>query len=160
MGVKRSMSSTWQKTSHIPGAAVPNTLGHISSPDPKGRKNISLYIKKRFFWGSSWMCQDLLSRVTSIAKTFGRMWSFNTKIVAVSLIMISHMRSAINVYRICRSVKAWDWILKHRDMSKKEVPIILRKMVTSFLPSNSSKFKWTMYKRIRMGNVKPFSERK
>ena len=34
-------------------------------------------------------------------------------IVTVSLIMISHMRSAINVYQICRNAKAWDWIMKH-----------------------------------------------
>ncbi len=74
--------------------------------------------------------------------------------------MIRHMRSAINVYQICRNVEDWDWILKHQDMLKKDVPIILKNTVTSFLPSNSSEFKWTMYKRIRMGKVKPLSERK
>jgi hypothetical protein len=72
--------------------------------------------------------------------------------------MINHMRSAINVYRVCRNVESWGWILKHRDMSKKDVPIILRNTVTSFLPSNSSEFKWAVYKRIRMGNVKPLPE--
>ena len=40
-------------------------------------------------------------------------------------------------------------------MLKKDVPMILRNTITSFLPSNRSKFKWTVYKRIRMGDVKP-----
>ena len=79
------------------------------------------------------------------------------KNVAVSLIMISYMRSAINVYRICRNVKAWNWVLKHGDMSKKDIPIILRNTITSFLSSNGCKFKWTVYEGIRMGDVKPFS---
>ena len=159
MGVKVSMSNTRRYTSHIPGAVGPNIWGRISPPDPKGRKNISLE-KEEKNGGCCRVFQDLLSRVTLIARTFRCMWSFDTKIFAVSLVMISHMHSAINVYQICRNVKVWDWILKHRDMSKKNVPIILRNTITSFSPSNRSKFKWTVSKCIRMGDVKPFSEQK
>ena len=99
------------------------------------------------------MCQDLLSRVTLIAKIFGRIRCFDTKDVAVSRIVIRHVRSAINVYRICRNVKIWDWILKHQRMSKKDVPIILRNTVTRLSPSNCGEFKWTVDKRIRMSNM-------
>ena len=109
---------------------------HIRSQFTTGSQRTQKYfficIKKEKNRGCSQTCQDLLSRVTLIAKTFGRMWSFDTKIVAVSLIMISHMRLAINVYQICRNAKAWERILKHQEISKKDVPIILRNMVSIF----------------------------
>ncbi len=46
MGVKGSMTNNWQTTSHIPGAIGPNTVGHSSPPDPKGRKKYFFLDKK------------------------------------------------------------------------------------------------------------------
>ena len=117
-------------------------------------------LKKKKMGVSFCSSQYLLSMVTLIAWTFGCMWCLDTKIIAVSLIMISYMCSTINVYQICRNVKEWNWILKHGDMSKKDVPIILRNTISSFLSSNGCEFKWTVYKSIRMGDVKPFFEQK
>ena len=162
MGVKVSMSIPDGKNHISPGLLDQNSVVSLHHQFPKDAKIFLLKKKrKKKKLGGAFECtKTFLSRVTSIAKTFGRMWSFDTEIFAGSLIIISHMRSAINVYRICRSVKARDLILKHWNMLKKDVPMILRNTITSFLPSNRSKFKWTVYKRIRMGGVKPFSEQK
>jgi hypothetical protein len=76
----------------------------------------------------------------------------------MSLIVISHMSSAIHVYRVGRDVEAGDCILKHGGMSTKDVPIILRDMIASFTTSNRRKLKRTVDEGIKMGDVEPFSE--
>ena len=68
----------------------------------------------------------------------------------------SHALRDQSVYNI-KERQSLDWILKHQNMSKKDVPIILRNTIPIFSPSNRSKFKWTVYKGIRMGDVKPLS---
>jgi hypothetical protein len=58
-------------------------------------------------------CRDLLSTVALIARIFRRLWCFDMKNVAMRSIVISHMRSAIHVYQICRNVEAGEGVLKH-----------------------------------------------
>ena len=115
MGVKVSISIPDRKYHMSPGLSDQYRVS-LCHRIPKDATYFSLKEKDKKMGGCFQMCQDLLSRVTLITKTFGRMWSFDTKIVAVSLIMISHMCSTINVYRICRNVK--DWILKHQNIKR------------------------------------------
>jgi hypothetical protein len=76
----------------------------------------------------------------------------------MSLIVISHMSSAIHVYRVGRDVEAGDCVLKHGGMSTKDVPIILRDTIASFTTSNRRELKRTVDEGIKMGDVEPFSE--
>jgi hypothetical protein len=68
-------------------------------------------------------------------------------------IVISHMCSAIHVYRICRNVEAGEGFLKHRIMFTKDVPVILRDTITSFASSNSCKLKRTVDVGIKMCDI-------
>ncbi len=76
----------------------------------------------------------------------------------MSLIVISHMSSAIHVYQVGRDVEAGDCVLKHGGMSTKDVLIILRDTIASFTTSNRRELKRTMDEDIKMGDVEPFSE--
>ena len=161
LGCQGSMTNNRQDHITYPqGCWTKHIRSQFTTRSRRTQKYFFICKKRKKIGGCSRTCQDLLSRVTSIARAFGRMWSLDTKNVAVSLVMIWHVCSAINVYRICRNVETWYQILKHRYMSTKDVPIILRNMVTSFSPSNCSELKWTVYKRIRVCNVKPLSEGK
>jgi hypothetical protein len=114
--------------------------------------------KKKKIGGKGIQIQDLLSRVASIAFIFGHLWCFDTKNIAMSLIVISHMSSAIHVYRVGRDIEARDCDLKHGGMLTKDVPIILRDTIASFTTSNRHELKRTVDEGIKMDDVEPFSE--
>jgi hypothetical protein len=76
----------------------------------------------------------------------------------MSLIVISHMSSGIHMYQVGRDVEAGDCVLKHGGMLTKDVPIILRDTIASFMTSNRCKLKRTVDEGIKMGDVEPFSE--
>jgi hypothetical protein len=68
--------------------------------------------------------------------------------------------AAVDVNRISRNIKTWNWIVKHVGMRLQLVPSILGNGITTFLAMNDSKIKWPMNKRVGMSQVKVYLIRK
>ena len=75
------------------------------------------------------------------------------KIIAVGLIVITDVSTAIHMYRVSRNVEAGERVLEHRSMALQDVPIILRDTITSFTPTNSGEFEGTVDESVKVCDV-------
>ena len=57
----------------------------------------------------------------------------------MSLIVICHMGTTINMNRISRNVKFGCWVLEHGNVLLKDVPVFLRNTITCLAAVNSGK---------------------
>jgi hypothetical protein len=99
-----------------------------------------------------------LSREASIARIFRRLGCDNTKIIAVGLIVITDVSTAIHIYRVSRNVEAGERVLEHRSMALQDVPIILRDTITRLLPVDCGEFEGTVDESVKVCDVEPLPE--
>jgi hypothetical protein len=131
-------------------------------PDPGGcLKFFNLCMKKeeKKMGGRAFGIRDLLSREASVAWIFRRLQCNDTKIIAVVLIVIADVSTAIYMYRVSRNVEAGKRVLEHGRMALQDVPIILRDTITSLTPVNRGELERTMDESVQVCDVEPFPKR-
>jgi hypothetical protein len=69
--------------------------------------------------------RDLLSRTAVDVLRVGHPRMLQKKSVAGRVIMDYHVCAPIAMYGICWNVKTWNWVLKHRLLKMKDVPVCL-----------------------------------
>ena len=99
-----------------------------------------------------------MSREASDARIFRRLRCDDTKIIAVGLIVITDVSTAIHMYRVSRNVEAGERVLEHRSMALQDVPIILRDTITSLLPVDCGEFEGTVDESVKVCDVEPLPE--
>jgi hypothetical protein len=119
-----------------------------------------MYEKRRKkMGGRAFGIRDLLSREASVAWIFRRLQCDDTKIIAVVLIVIADVSTAIYMYRVSRNVEAGKRVLEHGRMALQDVPIILRDTITSLTPVNRGELERTMDESVQVCDVEPFPKR-
>ncbi len=77
----------------------------------------------------------------------------------MSLIVICHVGTTINMNQINRNIKLGYWVLKYGNMPLKDLPVFLRDAIARLAAVNRGKLKGTVNVCIQVGYIKPLSKR-
>jgi hypothetical protein len=69
---------------------------------------------------------------------------------AGSVVVECHVGATIAMNRISWNVKAWDWVIEHRFIPMKDIPVRLGNTISGFATANGSKLEWLMDIRVQM----------
>ncbi len=94
-----------------------------------------------------------MSRAAVDALRVGSPRMFQKESVAGRVIVEHHVCALIAMYGICWNVEMWNWVLKHRLLNMKDVPVCPGNMITGFATTNGSKIKGPVNIPVQMTNI-------